>query len=100
MYHIVVRTQPGNVFPLSQLLLFRAELQSLIGTSRILKMSSPDDADIDADTVAGMIAEGRFTESEFVAFCHGFNVPHRRSDGDLHHLASHAFLEMKAKPGC
>ena len=69
-------------------------MQAFLGSSDIGKLNGPDDADIDAETIADMITEGRFTEAEFVAYCESFNVPVRHRDGG-HHIASHSFLAIK-----
>jgi hypothetical protein len=76
-------------------LLLREAVQTFLGSSDVHQLDGPDDADIDAGTIADMIKEGRFTESEFIAFCDSFGVPARHPDGDFHHIASQAFLSRK-----
>jgi hypothetical protein len=70
-------------------------MQAFLSSSDIGKLDGPGNADIDAWAIADMIAEGRFTESEFAAYCESFNVPARQLDGDYHHMASHSFLGRK-----
>ena len=61
----------------------------------MLGLIGPDVADIDAQSVADMIAEGRFSESEFASYCETFGVPPRRADGDYNHIASQGFLDLQ-----
>ena len=84
---------PGDLPSLAEVLLLRESMQSFLGGSDVHKLDGPDDADIDSGTVADMIAEGRFTESDFNDFCESFAISPRNPDGTFHDIASQAFLQ-------
>jgi hypothetical protein len=75
--------------------MLRDSIQPYLGSSDVCKLNGPDDADIDADTLALLIDEGHFSESDFVAYCDSFGLPSRRPDGDFHHDAAQSFLDAK-----
>lgn len=93
-YFLILRTQPQAALPLTDVLLLRSAIEPHLGSSEIHKMDGPDDADIHSQTVADLIAEGRFSESDFKRYCERFEVPVRHSDGDFNHIASQGFLNL------
>lgn len=94
-YFLVLRTPPNVVLALDELLALRDEIHERTGVFDVHRLPGPAEADIDAYTLAAMIAEGRFAESDFAAFCDSIHTPIRRPDGEYDHLASQRFLELK-----